>query len=289
MKPKNRVYCYGCQKSKMLFDTKKKADNFIQFNKEGILEENGKAPVRSYYCELCGGYHVTSSRSKAKGEKMDERDQTIVRTLNNYCNWETNYASMTDTITKKLKAAEAKMENFDFRDIQLLYDEFQMEQNTLLKMPLKIRTKFASLLYKIKTLTEISIQVEELIHLPLEEIIKKTHYIKPSKEEKKIVSLLKKKLKEYELALKLIKLAPLPTPEEIEPVNDKSEHKESVLAIIDRIEQVKTAFENGDVDESSDQLEIAEYLLQELAVEDENTTLLKNQLEIWKTRISNYE
>lgn len=289
MKPKNRVYCYGCQKSKMLFDTKKKADNFIQFNKEGILEENGKAPVRSYYCELCGGYHVTSSRSKAKGEKMDERDQTIVRTLNNYCNWETNYASMIDTITKKLKAAEAKMEEGDFRDIQLLYDEFQMEQNTLSKMPLKIRTKFASLFYKIKTLTEISIQVEELIHLPLEEIIKKTHYIKPSKEEKEIVSLLKKKLKEYELALKLIKLAPLPTPEEIEPVNDKSEHKESVLAIIDRIEQVKTAFENGDIDESSDQLEIAEYLLQELAVEDENTTLLKNQLEIWKTRISNYE
>jgi hypothetical protein len=273
----------------MLFDTKKKADNFIQFNKEGILEENGKAPVRSYYCELCGGYHVTSSRSKAKGEKMDERDQTIVRTLNNYCNWETNYASMIDTITKKLKAAEAKMEEGNFRDIQLLYDEFQMEQNTLSKMPLKIRTKFASLFYKIKTLTEISIQVEELIHLPLEEIIKKTHYIKPSKEEKKIVSLLKKKLKEYELALKLIKLAPLPTPEEIEPVNDKSEHKESVLAIIDRIEQVKTAFENGDIDESSDQLEIAEYLLQELAVEDENTTLLKNQLEIWKTRISNYE
>ena len=289
MKPKNRVYCYGCQKSKMLFDTKKKADNFIQFNKEGILEENGKAPVRSYYCELCGGYHVTSSRSKAKGEKMDERDQTIVRTLNNYCNWETNYASMIDTITKKLKAAEAKMEEGDFRDIQLLYDEFQMEQNTLSKMPLKIRTKFASLFYKIKTLTEISIQVEELIHLPLEEIIKKTHYIKPSKEEKEIVSLLKKKLKEYELALKLIKLAPLPTPEEIEPVNDKSEHKESVLAIIDRIEQVKTAFENGDIDERSDQLEIAEYLLQELAVEDENTTLLKNQLEIWKTRISNYE
>ena len=289
MKPKNRVYCYGCQKSKMLFDTKKKADNFIQFNKEGILEENGKAPVRSYYCELCGGYHVTSSRSKAKGEKMDERDQTIVRTLNNYYNWENNYTSMIDTITKKLKAAEAKMEEGDFRDIQLLYDEFQMEQNTLSKMPLKIRTKFASLFYKIKTLTEISIQVEELIHLPLEEIIKKTHYIKPSKEEKEIVSLLKKKLKEYELALKLIKLAPSPTPEEIEPVNDKSEHKESVLAIIDRIEQVKTAFENGDIDESSDQLEIAEYLLQELAVEDENTTLLKNQLEIWKTRISNYE
>ena len=159
MKPKNRVYCYGCQKSKMLFDTKKKADNFIQFNKEGILEENGKAPVRSYYCELCGGYHVTSSRSKAKGEKMDERDQTIVRTLNNYRHWESNYVSIRDVLTKKLKEAEDKMNEGEFKYIQLLYDEYQIDQNALLKMPLRIRSKFIVLLNKIRTLTEISIQV----------------------------------------------------------------------------------------------------------------------------------
>jgi hypothetical protein len=273
----------------MLFDTQKKADNFIQFNKEGIEEENGKAPVRSYYCELCGGYHVTSSRSKAKGEKMDERDQTIVRTLNNYWNWETNYASMMDKLRKKLEAAEAKMEKGDFRDIQLLYDESQIEQNTLLKMPLKIRTKFASLFYKIKTLAEISIQVDELIHLPVEEIIKKTNFINPTKDEQIIVSLLKIKLKEYRLALELSRLKPEPTSEEIEPVNGKSEYKEPVIAILDRIVFAIKAFENGDVDDSSDQLEIAEYLLQELAVEDENTILLKKQLEILKTRISNYE
>ena len=77
----------------------------------------------------------------------------------------------------------------------------------------------------------------------------------------------------------------MPAPEEIEPVNDNSEYKKSVLAIIDRIDQAKEAFENGDNDESSDQLEIADYLLQELAVEDENTALLNKQLEILKTRI----
>ena len=77
-------------------------------------------------------------------------------------------------------------------------------------MPLRIRSKFIVLLNKIRTLTEISIQVEELINLPLEEIVKKTNYIKPTKEEQKIVSLLKKKLKEYELALKLSKLNPMP-------------------------------------------------------------------------------
>ena len=73
----------------------------------------------------------------------------------------------------------------EFKYIQLLYDEYQIDQNTLLKMPLRIRSKFIVLLNKIRTLTEISIQVEELINLPLEEIVKKTNYIKPTKEEQK--------------------------------------------------------------------------------------------------------
>ncbi len=61
MKPKNNIiFCHGCHRSKMLFETKSKADNFIKFNKDNILEENGHAPVRSYYCEFCCGYHVTS-------------------------------------------------------------------------------------------------------------------------------------------------------------------------------------------------------------------------------------
>ena len=42
-------------------------------------------------------------------------------------------------------------------------------------------------------------------------------------------------IKEYKLALKLSQLEPLPTPEEIEPANDKSEYKESVLAISDDV------------------------------------------------------
>jgi hypothetical protein len=46
----------------MLFREQSEADNFIKYNHGGILEENGKAPVRSYYCELCCGYHVTDVR-----------------------------------------------------------------------------------------------------------------------------------------------------------------------------------------------------------------------------------
>ena len=66
MKPKNRVYCIGCGRLKLLFETEKKANNFIKFNAEEILEETGKAPDRVYYCKCCGGYHVTSSRKYNK-------------------------------------------------------------------------------------------------------------------------------------------------------------------------------------------------------------------------------
>ena len=73
MKPtRNNVFCNGCQRSKMLFETKAKADKFIMYNSEGILEENGKAPVRSYYCEFCCGYHVTSNPSEEVGEILSD-------------------------------------------------------------------------------------------------------------------------------------------------------------------------------------------------------------------------
>ena len=76
MKPiRNKIFCYGCRKHKMLFETQTKADNFIRYNSEGILEENGKAPARSYYCEICGGYHVTSNPSAEVGERLNQRDR----------------------------------------------------------------------------------------------------------------------------------------------------------------------------------------------------------------------
>lgn len=61
MKPKNRVFCVQCNRSKLLFESESKAKNFIKFNAEEIRKENGKAPNRVYFCESCGGYHVTSS------------------------------------------------------------------------------------------------------------------------------------------------------------------------------------------------------------------------------------
>ena len=76
MKPtKNRVFCRDCERTKMLFETEKKAENFIVFNQEEIKEESGIAPQRSYFCQFCGGWHVTSIKEKigiSKNEKLFE-------------------------------------------------------------------------------------------------------------------------------------------------------------------------------------------------------------------------
>ena len=62
-KPKNKIFCRDCNRPKILFETEKKAELFIKYNADEIAEHNrkGKKPIRSYYCQLCGGWHVTSS------------------------------------------------------------------------------------------------------------------------------------------------------------------------------------------------------------------------------------
>ena len=61
MKPKrNHIYCPDCGHAKILFESQRKALNFIAFNSRNIYLETGRAPVRAYYCMACGGWHVTS-------------------------------------------------------------------------------------------------------------------------------------------------------------------------------------------------------------------------------------
>lgn len=61
MKPtKNHYYCPGCQHQKMLFASKKEAILFLKYNADAIEEENGRRPVRAYYCRHCCGWHLTS-------------------------------------------------------------------------------------------------------------------------------------------------------------------------------------------------------------------------------------
>lgn len=80
MRPKNRVYCIAGGRSKMLFETEKKALTFIKFNKDEIEEETGYAPIRAYYCDVCFGWHVTHIPD---GSKI-EMQQQILQEYNDY-------------------------------------------------------------------------------------------------------------------------------------------------------------------------------------------------------------
>lgn len=60
MKPAHRTYCRDCGRKKILFETEKKALNFIKWNADEIEEESGYRPHRAYFCDCCGGWHVTS-------------------------------------------------------------------------------------------------------------------------------------------------------------------------------------------------------------------------------------
>ena len=77
MKPKIRYFCVACQRPKMLFETLEEADRFIAYNRGDILRGRRKAPVRSYYCEICGGWHVTSNPSKEDAKRLDVKDKTL--------------------------------------------------------------------------------------------------------------------------------------------------------------------------------------------------------------------
>lgn len=73
MKPtRNKIHCPECGRTKMLFESEEKAINFMRFNNEQIKEETGKAPVRAYYCNACGGYHLTSNVIEKKTKSWSE-------------------------------------------------------------------------------------------------------------------------------------------------------------------------------------------------------------------------
>lgn len=73
MKPsKKNVYCNDCGRTKMLFETEKKAENFMRFNNEEIESESGYSPQRSYYCIFCLGWHLTSIKEKIGISKKEQ-------------------------------------------------------------------------------------------------------------------------------------------------------------------------------------------------------------------------
>ena len=74
-KPKNRVLCPDCGREKMLFETEKKANLFIEYNWESLTDDKDK--LRVYYCPGCCGYYISSHKYKGDNRNTE-------RLINNY-------------------------------------------------------------------------------------------------------------------------------------------------------------------------------------------------------------
>lgn len=71
MKPKNRVFCPDCGRQKMLFETERKAQDFLRWNSDEI--HNGEL-LHPYYCHACCGWHLSHVEHREEYDsRMDER------------------------------------------------------------------------------------------------------------------------------------------------------------------------------------------------------------------------
>ena len=160
------VNCYACKRRKMLFGEQSEADNFIKYNQGGILEENGKAPVRSYYCELCCGYHVTSNPSKEEGEKLDRQDSQLIKELTSIAQAMDKFKVLGHDLANRIQDCKDQMFIGSFREINELNDELSPYRTLLEKLPLEEKARFATYFRRADFLYAIASKMEELLAVP---------------------------------------------------------------------------------------------------------------------------
>lgn len=73
-RPKNRVMCPDCGKQKMLFETEKKAENFIKWNGDKLDTTHNM--LRAYYCPACCGWHISH---KCYRESYDTHTDNMIQ------------------------------------------------------------------------------------------------------------------------------------------------------------------------------------------------------------------
>lgn len=160
---KNLVYCYACKRKKMLFEEKLGADNFIKYNHGGILEENGKAPVRSYYCEFCCGYHVTSNPSVKDGAKQDWQDSQLIQELTSITQTMDKFKMLGPELGAKIQDCKDQILIGGFQEIHDLHEELLPYRALLEKLPLEEKSRFATHFRRVDFLYAIASKMEELV------------------------------------------------------------------------------------------------------------------------------
>lgn len=178
----------------MLFETKSKADNFIKFNKDNILEENGYAPVRSYYCEFCCGYHVTSNSSVETGERLDKIEHNI---LMQFSSPKLNDLEFNDYYTRVLNEVaqvESLMYAGGIKKIELLHQEIEdlrIKHKVLLRLQPHKREKFLMLSQKIGSLYGVAQKIKDILEKDDETLNDYLNNEHPSEEQKFLIPVIK--------------------------------------------------------------------------------------------------
>ena len=355
MKPtRNKIFCYGCRKHKMLFETQAKADNFIRYNSEGIMEENGKAPVRSYYCEMCGGYHVTSNPSTEVGERLNQRDHQLIQNLTAYRKDIEEVKALSASLSKRLVHIKALLYFGQTDEAEDLLDICKLDIEEIGTHQLRGNGKLTTLRGRVDKMYELMASVKDVLGKTEEE---QSYYLSNPALEKdeytlgiilsnvRVIQEIDSLLKDNEVSFadgntdnvserlvkcrellstiqragkkevtakynvlfeeqqrKLRKLQtgkdctsvqeetvekPTSSNEKMPQYFNKQEYKAAILSLIERLEIIQKAFDDGYYDSCETALEIAYYMFDELPVNDDNTMLIKQQLDQWNERLSN--
>lgn len=118
----------------MLFETEAEALAFIRFNSNDIIKEARKAPVRCYYCQLCGSYHVTSNSSKTDAKRMDERDKALVKEIDEIIKVKDKEKPTLLSISEKMERANLLMTSGALAEVERLLKECQSDLQTIRKI-----------------------------------------------------------------------------------------------------------------------------------------------------------
>lgn len=218
----------------MLFEEKSEADNFIKYNRCGILEEKGKAPVRSYYCELCCGYHVTSNPSTEEGEKMDNRNSQLINELTSITKAMDSFKMLGRDLAVRIQDSKERMYMGNFKEIHKLHDELLPYRDFLVKLPLEAKTKFATLFRSADSLYDIASSMDNMLAMPNDEIEGYLKHEYPAISEESLESIrIIVRLKRLDLSIQ--EMSSLPDGEKREDYQLKIEEMDQYLTEVKKV------------------------------------------------------
>jgi hypothetical protein len=153
----------------MLFETQSKADRFIELNGDSIREKKGKAPVKSYFCNFCGGYHVTSSKSKTKENYFKWHNREIIGRIKEYDLSPSVVKSKIIKIIKTLNGLSKLMYMGKIDEVEIVVDSCIKDLDNVCKYSLQGYGKREEALAKTKYYKDAITYIRKAINTPKEE------------------------------------------------------------------------------------------------------------------------